>query len=85
MLTADNSARAHERPAFDTPNILWFFGAFTAAAACDAVISQVHPGARGVWILLVSLAFLAAFARYCCFGCSKGRCIPVFLSTFANG
>jgi hypothetical protein len=51
-----------ERPVFDTANILWFFGAFTAAAACDAVIAQVHPTARGVWILLASLGFLAAFA-----------------------
>jgi hypothetical protein len=49
-------------PVFDTPNILWFFGAFTAAGASDAVVAQVHPNARGAWILLVSLAFLAAFA-----------------------
>ena len=47
---------------FDTPNILWFFGAFTAAVASDAVISQVHSSSRAVWILLASLAFLAAFA-----------------------
>ena len=53
---------ARERPIFDTPNILWFFGGFTATAACDAVIGQVHPGSRGIWILLVSLGFLLAFA-----------------------
>lgn len=62
MVTTTESARAHERPVFDTPNILWFFGAFTAAGASDAVISRVHPSSRGVWILLVSLAFLIAFA-----------------------
>jgi hypothetical protein len=62
METAGIPSPVRERPAFDTPNILWFFGAFTAAAASDAVIAQVHHSARGVWILLVSLAFLAAFA-----------------------
>jgi len=62
MQTAGVAAPLRERPEFDSPNILWFFGAFTAAAACDAVIAQVHGSARGVWILLVSLAFLAAFA-----------------------
>src|SRR5260221_1193331 len=62
METAGVPAPVRERPAFDTPNILWFFGAFTAAGASDAVIAQVHHSARGLWILLVSLAFLAAFA-----------------------
>src|SRR5438132_189485 len=60
METAGVPAPVREQPAFDTPNILWFFGAFTAAGASDAVIAQVHHSARGVWILLVSLAFLAA-------------------------
>jgi len=62
MNTAVERAPAREWPVFDTPNILWFFGAFTTAGACDAVIGQVHPSARGIWILLASLAFLAAFA-----------------------
>ncbi len=62
MFTADEQAPVHEWPAFDAPNILWFFGAFTAAAASEAVITQVHPSARGAWILLVSLAFLGVFA-----------------------
>jgi hypothetical protein len=56
------TAPAIDRPWFDTPNILWFFGGFTAAAASDAVISRVHPSVRGFWILLASLVFLAAFA-----------------------
>jgi hypothetical protein len=51
-----------EPPVFDTPNILWFFGALTSATACDAVLSYVHPSHRGIWLLLASLAFLAAFA-----------------------
>jgi hypothetical protein len=62
METASGPIPGRERPAFDTPNILWFFGAFTAAVASEAVIARVHPSARGAWILLVSLAFLAAFA-----------------------
>jgi hypothetical protein len=51
-----------EPPRFDTPNILWFFGALSSAAASDAVLSNVHPSHRGVWLLLASLAFLAAYA-----------------------
>jgi hypothetical protein len=49
-------------PQFDTPNILWFFGAFVAVVGSDAAISSVDSGARGLWILLVSLVFLTAFA-----------------------
>jgi hypothetical protein len=62
METAGAPARGRERPAFDTPNILWFFGAFTAAAAGEAVIGRIDTSARGAWMLMVSLAFLAAFA-----------------------
>jgi len=51
-----------ERPRLDPPNILWFFGGLTAAAAGNAVVSRVHPSARGLWILLAALAFLAVFA-----------------------
>jgi hypothetical protein len=54
--------RSGVRPVFDTPNILWYFGALTAAAASGAVIGSVHPSARGLWILLTSLAFLTAYA-----------------------
>jgi hypothetical protein len=55
-------AIAAERPRLDPPNILWFFGGLTAAAAGNAVVSRVHPSARGLWILLAALAFLAGFA-----------------------
>src|SRR5262245_45934474 len=55
-------APAVEQPRFDTPNILWFFGAFTAAAASETVISEAPSSSRGIWMLLTSLAFAAAFA-----------------------
>ena len=55
-------ARPSARPVFDTPNILWFFGALTAAAAGVTVIGSVHSTARGLWILLASLGFIAAYA-----------------------
>jgi hypothetical protein len=58
----DPDGRPSARPVFDTPNILWFFGALTAAAAGVAVIGSVHSSARGLWILLVSLGFIAAYA-----------------------
>ena len=50
------------RPAFDTPNILWFFGAFTVFAASVSVIGEVSHSARGLWILLVSLGFMFVYA-----------------------
>jgi len=56
------AARSTDRPRFDPANILWFFGGLVAAVAGLGVISQVHPSARGLWILLTSTAFLAAFA-----------------------
>jgi hypothetical protein len=50
------------RPAFDTSNILWFFGAYTATVAALVVIGQTGSGARGLWILLAALAFIAAYS-----------------------
>lgn len=49
-------------PRFDPPNILWYFGAIVAAAGAEAVTGDVGSRHRGVWIFLVGLAFLAAFA-----------------------
>jgi hypothetical protein len=62
METSGAAARSPERPRFDPANILWFFGGFVAAGAAQTVLTRVHPSARGLWILLGSLAFLAAFA-----------------------
>ena len=56
------AAQSAALPVFDTQNILWHFGALSAAVAGIAVVGQVHHSARGFWVLLVSLAFLAAFA-----------------------
>lgn len=49
-------------PRFDTPNVLWFFGAIATASTSIAVIAAVHSSARGVWILLVSLLFMAVYS-----------------------
>ena len=54
--------RTRVRPVFDTPNILWFFGALTAAFAGAVVIESVHSSVRGLWILLAALAFLGVYA-----------------------
>jgi hypothetical protein len=59
---ASAAAESRERARLDPPNILWFFGGLTAAAAGNAVVSRVHPSARGLWILLAALAFFAVFA-----------------------
>ena len=49
-------------PRFDTPNVLWFFGAIATAFTSNAVVAAVHSSARGIWILLVALLFAAAYA-----------------------
>ena len=43
METAGVPAPVRERPAFDTPTILWFFGAFTAAGR---IISSCLPAGQ---------------------------------------
>src|SRR5438552_132498 len=47
-------------PRFDTPNLLWFFGAITGVGAGIAVVANMPGSARGLWIFLVALGFLAA-------------------------
>jgi hypothetical protein len=55
--------RSEERlPRFDTPNILWFFGAIATASTSNAVVATVHSSDRGVWIFLVALVFMAIYA-----------------------
>jgi hypothetical protein len=55
--------RSEERlPRFDTPNILWFFGAIATAYASNAVIAKVSSSDRGVWIFLVALLLAAVYA-----------------------
>src|SRR3989440_2039111 len=49
-------------PRMDTPNVLWFFGAFAIAFATLTLIDKVPESSRDVWELLVSLAFYAAYA-----------------------
>jgi len=49
-------------PRFDTPNILWFFGAIAAALTSTAVVAAVHTSGRGIWIFLVALLFMAVYA-----------------------
>jgi hypothetical protein len=48
-------------PRFDTPNILWFFGAIATASTSNAVVATVHSSSRGVWIFLVALVFAAIY------------------------
>jgi hypothetical protein len=48
-------------PRFDTSNILWYFGGITAAYASLGVVAAVSPAHRGIWILLVALAFMGVY------------------------
>jgi hypothetical protein len=62
QLLLDPPAAEERVPRFDTPNVLWFFGAIATASASNALVTAVHPSARGVWILLVALGFAALYA-----------------------
>jgi multisubunit Na+/H+ antiporter MnhC subunit len=49
-------------PRMDTPNVLWFFGAFAIAFATFGVIDKVPETSRDIWELLVALAFYWGYA-----------------------
>jgi hypothetical protein len=49
-------------PRMDTPNVLWFFGAFAIAFATLTLIDKVPESHRDVWELLVSLGFYLGYA-----------------------
>jgi hypothetical protein len=57
----DASGRQARAPVFDGPNILWYLGALGATVASLDVVGNVDGGARGLWVLLVALAFLAGY------------------------
>jgi hypothetical protein len=63
-------------PVLDPPNVLLYFGALAATAASVAVIGHVPGSARGTWVLLVSLAFLAAFAVVAAGLLARGWIVP---------
>jgi hypothetical protein len=49
-------------PRLDLPNLLWFFGAITAAIASVAVIDRIPESNADVWVFLASLGFFIAYA-----------------------
>jgi hypothetical protein len=53
---------AREWPQLDLPNVLWFFGAATAAIASISVIDEVPESNADLWVFLASLGFLVAYA-----------------------
>jgi hypothetical protein len=62
-LPSPAAARAErDWPRMDTPNVLWFFGAFAIAFATIELIDKVPESQRDLWELLVSLAFYTAYA-----------------------
>jgi hypothetical protein len=46
---------------FDPPHILWYFGAISAAFTANATVAETSSASRGIWQLLVALAFAAVF------------------------
>jgi hypothetical protein len=60
--TAPGPPVERDWPRMDTPNVLWFFGAFAMAFATLAVIDKVPESSRDVWELLVAVGFYLAYA-----------------------
>lgn len=46
----------------DTPNVLWFFGAFAITFATLGLINKIPESNRDIWELLVALAFYSGYA-----------------------
>ncbi len=63
-------------PRFDPPNILWYFGAISATVAAYAVVAGTGAAHRGLWILLVALAFLAGAAALAALALRLGSWVP---------
>jgi hypothetical protein len=51
-----------EWPRMDPPNVLWFAGAITISVGVGALISTIPDSHNGLWVFLVALGFLLAFA-----------------------
>src|SRR5438034_2781225 len=49
-------------PTFALTNVLWYFGAISAAAGAIAIIDRIPESHRDLWEFLASLGFLAGFA-----------------------
>ena len=62
-LPSRTAARAErDWPRMDTPNVLWFFGAFAIGFATLSLIDKVPESSRDVWELLVSVGFYLVYA-----------------------
>jgi hypothetical protein len=57
-----NGLRGWESQRLDLPNVLWFFGAITAAIASITVLDKIPESQSDLWLLLASLGFLVAYA-----------------------
>ncbi len=62
METGRPLPREREWPRLDLANVLWFFGAITAAITSITILDKVPESNADVWLLLASLGFLVAYA-----------------------
>jgi hypothetical protein len=62
MAVAGSLRAERDFPRFDTPNVLWFFGAFAMSFATDLVLSQVPKSHHELWEFLVAVAFVVVYA-----------------------
>jgi len=62
MDTAAPLPAEQRRPRLDLANVLWFFGAITAAISTIGVLSKIPKSHADLWVFLASLGFLVAYA-----------------------
>jgi hypothetical protein len=67
---------ARRWPHFDPPNILWYFGAITAAFFSAAQLSEIPRSERGLWVLLSALAWIAVYLLVASLLRKRGWWIP---------
>jgi hypothetical protein len=78
--TRPGAPAERDHPRMDTPNVLWFFGAFAIGFASSELIAVVPGSHRRIWELLAALGFLAAYALGCFVLLRGGWWIPAGLA-----
>ena len=66
-------------PRLDLPNVLWWFGAITAAIATLSVLDKVPESNSDLWLFLASLGFLVAYALAAALLYRRGLWVPAGL------
>jgi hypothetical protein len=76
MAAAGTLRAERDFPRFDTPNVLWFFGAVSISFATDLVLSQVPKSHHELWEFVVAVAFVLVYALFAAVQLRAGWWVP---------